>query len=287
MTRCLFRIAGMAGLAFLGCFIVLQSASAQAKQDMLLLKVWQPSQQVKGWLMSEKLDGVRARWDGHRLISRGGHIFAVPEWFTEGFPPFAVDGELWSKRGDFEHIVSIVRRKKPHAGWRQLTYQIFEVPDQTGGLLARLQILKDYLSMHPNTRIRIIKQTACHGQKHLRAHLKQLVALGAEGLVVRNPAAIYQTGRSSDALKVKKYLDTECTVVGYKAGKGKLTGLTGALLCRMNNGTLTSIGSGLNQHLRSKPPALGQIITFKYYGLTKNGKPRHPVFLRLWRRDVL
>ncbi|MDQ6986471.1 MAG: DNA ligase [Mariprofundaceae bacterium] len=269
------------------CFLLVLPASAQAKQNMLLLKVWQPTQQVKGWLMSEKLDGVRARWDGHRLISRGGHVFAAPEWFIRGFPPFAVDGELWSKRGDFENIVSIVRRKQPHAAWRQLTYQIFEVPDQAGGLLARLQVLKAYLSTHANSYMHIIEQTTCHGQKHLQKHLQQLVSLGAEGLVVRDPATPYQTGRSSAALKVKKFMDSECTVIGYKAGKGKLTGLTGALLCRMDNGMLTSIGSGLNQRLRSTPPALGQIITFKYYGLTKNGKPRHPVFLRLWQGDVL
>jgi len=269
------------------CFLLALPAYAQSKQDMLLLKVWQPTQQVKGWLMSEKLDGVRARWDGHHLFSRGGNVFAAPEWFVKEFPPFAVDGELWSKRGDFEHIVSIVRRKKPHAGWRQLTYQIFEVPDQAGGLLARLQVLQDYLSTHANTYMRIIEQTTCNGQQHLQARLQALVALGAEGLVVRNPATPYQTGRSSAALKVKKYMDTECTVIGYKPGKGKLTGLTGALLCRMDNGTLTSIGSGLNQRLRTTPPAVGEIITFKYYGLTKKGKPRHPVFLRLWQGDVL
>ncbi len=237
--------------------------------------------------MSEKLDGVRARWDGRHLISRGGHVFAAPAWFTKGFPPFALDGELWSKRGDFEHIVSIVRRNKSHAGWRQLTYQIFEVPDQAGGLLARLQVLNDYLSAYPHAYLHIIAQMTCKGQQHLQKRLQQIVALGGEGLVVRNPATPYQTGRSSAALKVKKYMDTECTVTGYKPGKGKLTGLTGALLCRMKNGMLTRIGSGLDQRLRSTPPAVGKIITFKYYGLTKNGKPRHPVFLRLWRGDVL
>jgi len=277
----------MARLLFLLSFLWVMPQVAQSSEDMLLLKVWQPSQAVKGWLMSEKLDGVRARWDGHHLVSRGGHVFASPDWFIKGFPPFALDGELWSKRGDFEHIVSIVRRKQPHTGWKQITYQIFDVPDQAGGLPQRLKVLQDYLSIHPNTYISIIEQKRCRGKTHLQAWLQQLVGQGAEGVVVRNPATPYHTGRSAGSLKVKPYMDTECAVVGYKPGRGKLKGLTGALLCRMDDGHVISIGSGLNQSLRVTPPAMGQIITFKYYGLTKKRKPRHPVFLRLWQGDSL
>lgn len=271
----------MRHLLFLLGLLLIMSQAAKAAENMLLLKTWQSSQAVKGWLMSEKLDGVRARWDGHHLISRGGHAFAAPDWFTEGFPPFALDGELWSKRGDFEHIVSIVRKKVAHGGWKQLTYQIFEVPDQPGGLPERLAVLQHYLSVHPHTYLRIIAQKRCGGKEHLQAWLQQLVSHGAEGVVVRNPAAPYQTGRSSDALKVKPYQDAECTVIGYKPGKGKLAGLTGALRCRMGDGRVINLGSGLNQKLRITPPAIGQIITFKYYGLTRNNKPRHPVFMRL------
>jgi DNA ligase-1 len=265
-------------LLFLFCFLFALPISSQ---EMLLLKTWRPAQDVRGWLMSEKLDGVRAYWDGQKLISRGGNILSAPAWFIKDFPPFALDGELWSKRRDFENIVSIVRRKTPHSGWKQVSYQIFDVPNQTGGLPDRLRVLERYLSDQLGTNIRIIPQLPCHGQKHLQQYFNQLVSLGAEGLVLRNPPAPYQSGRSSNALKVKQYSDAECTVTGYKPGKGKLKGLTGALLCRMDNGDEISIGSGLNQNLRTSPPALGQVITFKYYGLTKYGKPRHPVFLRL------
>ena len=265
--------------------LLLMPVTAQAAEPMLLLKVWQPTQSVQGWLMSEKLDGVRARWNGHALISRGGHRFAAPAWFIQDFPPFRLDGELWSKRGDFEHIVSIVRKKQPHDGWYQITYQIFEVPDQAGGLLPRLNVLKQYLVTHPNPHIHVINQIPCRGQMHLKAWLQELVGQGAEGIVVRNPATPYQTGRSANALKVKPYHDTECIITGYKPGKGALRGKTGALRCRMDDGKEISIGSGLNTSLRSMPPAIGAMITFKYYGLTKYGMPRHPVFLRLWQGD--
>ena len=145
-----------------------------AKPELLLLKKYDESVQVNGWLMSEKLDGVRAYWDGKKLLSRGGKEFAAPMWFTKDFPPFAIDGELWSKRGDFEHISSTTSQKTPHEGWRELTYNIFEVPDQKGGLLARLEVLRSYLKTHPNTPIRIIKQTQCQNKQDLQDFFKAI-----------------------------------------------------------------------------------------------------------------
>ncbi len=63
--------------------------------NLLLLKHYEPGQNINGWLMSEKLDGVRAYWNGRQLLSRSGKSFAVPNWFIKNFPPFELDGELW------------------------------------------------------------------------------------------------------------------------------------------------------------------------------------------------
>ncbi len=91
------------------------------KPNLLLLKSYSDDVNVTNWLMSEKLDGVRAYWDGKELISRNGKVFAPPKWFVKDFPPFEIDGELWTKRGDFEHIVSIVNDYTPHEGWRDIS----------------------------------------------------------------------------------------------------------------------------------------------------------------------
>ncbi|CAA6809680.1 MAG: DNA ligase (ATP) (EC, partial [uncultured Sulfurovum sp.] len=108
------------------------------KPNLLLLKNYNKDINVSNWLVSEKLDGVRAYWNGKELISRNGKAFASPEWFTKHFPPFEIDGELWTKRGDFENIISIVNQQEAHEGWREIAYHIFEVPNQKGGLLQRL-----------------------------------------------------------------------------------------------------------------------------------------------------
>ncbi len=261
--------------------LVLPFVLLASKPDLLLLKTYKDNLHVDGWLMSEKLDGVRAYWDGKKLISRGGKEFKTPLWFIKGFPPFEIDGELWSKRGDFDNISGIVRTQTPHKNWKQLTYNIFEVPNQEGGLKQRLKVLETYLSDHPSSYIKTIEQTTCKDKNHLKTFLKEIEDRGGEGVVVRNGAAPYINKRTSQALKVKSFEDAECEVVGYSKGKGKYKSLVGSFICKMKNGKIINIGSGLSNELRRDPPKKGIIITFKYYGLTKNKKPRFPVFLRV------
>ena len=250
------------------------------KPNLLLLKSYKNDINVTNWLMSEKLDGVRAYWDGKRLISRNGKAFASPKWFVKDFPPFEIDGELWTKRGDFEHVISIVNTQTPHDGWRDITYNIFEVPHQKGGLLERLEVLEKWLEKYPNEFIKIIPQTPCKGSEHLKQELKRVEALGAEGLVVRNSDALYIDKRTSEALKVKSFRDDECVVMGYTKGHGKFEGLVGALQCVWHDRTL-KIGSGLSDKERKNPPKVGTEITFKYNGFTRKGNPKFPVFLRI------
>lgn len=63
-----------------------------------------------GWLMSEKIDGVRMYWTGKTMFSRNGKKFYPPSFFTKDWPDFPFDGELWTKRNDFQTCVSIVKR---------------------------------------------------------------------------------------------------------------------------------------------------------------------------------
>ena len=226
--------------------------------------------------MSEKLDGMRAYWDGKHLISRGGKIIHAPKYFTKEYPSFAIDGELWSKRGDFEHIMSVVRDKEPSEGWRDIKHYIFEVPNAEGNLTQRLSKVEPYEGKY----IEIIPQIKVKSKEHLENFLHHIESLGGEGVVVRDPTAPYIAKRTSKALKVKSFLDAECEVVEHIEGRGKYKGLLGSLRCKLPDGTLFKIGSGLSDKERKNPPKVGAIVTFKYKEFTKYGKPRFPVFMR-------
>ncbi len=268
-------------------FLVFSVSVVSAKgPDLVLLKRYSDDIDPAGWLMSEKLDGVRAFWDGQHLLSRGGNVFAAPAWFVEGLPPFAIDGELWTRRADFARIQSVTSRDEPHEGWRTISYNIFEVPSELGfgnesGLLLRLQKLQRWLVDHPASHLRVIEQIRVRDRAHLKQRLDAVIAAGGEGLVLRKRGLPYRTGRDASSLKVKVFEDAEAVVVAYRAGKGRLLGKVGALQLELPNGRRFYVGSGMTDARREAPPKIGESVTFRYQGWTKYGLPRFPVFLRV------
>jgi len=245
------------------------------KPKLLLLESYN-EQNITNWVMSEKLDGIRAYWDGKNLLTRNGNIINPPKWFIKDYPVFEIDGELWSKRKDFENISSIVRDKIPSDNWKEIKHYIFEVPNSEGNLTNRLDKVKPY----SNNIIKIIPQIKIKNKQHLDDFLKKIESKGGEGVVVRDPSKEYINKRTSSALKVKTFKDDECEVVGYTT-HSKNSDMIGAIKCELDNGVRFKIGSGLSNYNRVNPPSIGDIITFKYQEFTKYGKPRFPVFLRV------
>lgn len=58
--------------------------------------------------MSEKLDGIRAYWDGNKLWTRKGREISLPQEFFENFPKIPLDGELFMGRNTYEQLMSII-----------------------------------------------------------------------------------------------------------------------------------------------------------------------------------
>lgn len=236
---------------------------------------------IDNWLMSEKLDGIRAYWDGKEFHSKNGNKIYAPNWFTKDFPNFQLDGELWTKRDDFENIQNIVLDSKPSPKWEEITYNIFEVPNAKGNFEERLKKLEHWLEKNPNNFIKIIPQIKCKNQEHLEIYLKELLDKKAEGIILKNPNKDYFQGRSDDILKVKKFFDDEGMVIAqnYKNGKFK------SLKIELKNKVVFNLGGGFSNQQRLNPPQIGDIITFKYYGFTKNQKPKFASFLRIRNKE--
>lgn len=264
-----------------GAWIIALAAfqAAFAAPDVMLLEEYQGNENLDGWLMSEKLDGVRGYWDGQKLYSRRGYAFNPPEYFTRGFPPFALDGELYSARGEFEKISGIVRAGKD-TGWSELKLHVFDVPEAKGTLPERMAVLEKYLQKTPAAHIAVIAQYPAESHENVRRFLAEIEAGGGEGVVVRNAAAPYVAGRSTQILKVKNIRDDECTVTAHHTGTGRNSNRMGALSCENRYGVFR-VGSGFSDAERDNPPPLGSVITYRYRGFTKNGLPRFATFVRI------
>lgn len=269
------KINGFQGAWLAVCYLPAMLFAAQP--NLILAKEFK-GQNVRGWAMSEKLDGVRGFWDGKRLISRQGYAFQAPAEFTRAFPPFPLDGELYSKRGQFERISSIVRSNK--SDWKQLKLHVFDVPKAKGNLYQRLAVAQDWVKRHPDAPIVIIKQIPVKDMHQVNDFLKRVVDGGGEGVMLRNPNLNYQAGRSSGLLKLKPVYDDECTVTRHYPGKGRYEGMLGAVGCRNRYGEFR-IGSGFKKHDRMHPPAVGSVITYRYRGFTRKGTPKFATFYRV------
>ena len=116
------------------CLSQLLSANSAKKNTFLMLAhTWNEEIDINNWWMNEKLDGVRGYWTGKQLISRAGNTFNTPKWFTQNFPSFPLDVELWIGRNQFSELISIIKTKKTDNEWKKIRYVIFDAPQVTEG----------------------------------------------------------------------------------------------------------------------------------------------------------
>ena len=256
------------------------------KPALMLANPYREDIDLRQYWVSEKLDGVRAYWNGRALISRGGHPYAAPPWFTAGFPATPLDGELWSGRGQFDSLSGAVRRDSPDPEqWRRIRYRVFDLPAAEGRFEQRLGALRTLLRGLESPYIALLEQDKIADKAALMQRLERIVAEGGEGLMLHLGSAPYRGVRSDDLLKLKRYDDAEARVIAHLPGSGKYRGALGALLVEMPSGLRFKIGSGFSDAQRRDPPPLGSTISYRYTGLSERGVPRFASFLRLRRED--
>lgn len=246
--------------------------------ELMRLGVYQRGMNVTNWLASEMLDGVRAYWDGKVLYSRLGVPINIPESFRAELPPFAIDGELYTKKRDYVNISNIVMAPTPSPAWNAISYNVFDVPDAPGGLMQRLSVMERYLMANPKIKqIRIVQQIRIKSEEQLAKMFKHITSNGGEGVVVRDPDAPYIRAKSNKNLKYKAYSDAECEVVGVLLAEA---GKSGVIDCRLPNGKLFK----MSLHQKKKPPKVGDFVTYAYHSVSRLGLPQAPIYLHV-RKD--
>ncbi|PQO34002.1 DNA ligase [Blastopirellula marina] len=257
-------------------------AATEAKGPPLLLaQSWDNATDLSGWWMSEKLDGVRAYWNGKQFLSRQGNIYHAPDWFVEGLPSTPLDGELWIDRKRFQQTVSVVRRQDKSDHWKNVRLLVFDAPECEGSFENRLEHLAEILGPDQHPYAALHQHQCCRSLAHLQEELARVEQLGGEGLMLREPGSNYEVGRSTSLLKVKRFHDTEAVVLDHRPGKGKFKGMLGALIVQLPDGTEFSVGTGFSDAQRVSPPPPGSVITFRYQELSDGGVPRFPSFVRM------
>lgn len=240
-----------------------------------------------GWWASEKWDGIRALWDGEKMISRGSgagkpKVYTyIPEWFKNVLPPgIPLDGEIWIGRGLFQKTsrLSTIKPGKSYTAeqieniWAgdtdpPVVFKVFDIPNDPRPFERRMAFLQTIVKdrkvcwnnlMYPGKKIfpiQFTEQVKIKTMEQLVNLYTKLTSEGAEGIMLRAPGSPYQTKRSKYMLKYKIKEDAECILREYIPGDGKYIGMLGSLKCELMtdgkpNGVFTQIGTGLNDSQR-------------------------------------
>ena len=247
---------------------------------------YRPGMDLRGWWVSEKYDGVRAHWDGQQLRTRGGERINAPAWFTAGWPPVPMDGELWAGRGQFSTAVSTVRQQTPvDAAWQKMRFMVFDLPAHGGTFDERIPALNTLVGTLALPWVQAVPQTKVANHAALQARMRQTVKAGGEGLMLHRGASLYKGARNDDLLKVKPHEDAEARVVAHVPGQGKYEGMLGALLVETPTGQRFKLGTGFTDAQRHDPPPIGAWVTYRFRDVNPSGVPRFASFLRV-REDV-
>lgn len=261
---------------------------------LLATKLERDRHDIRGWWVSEKLDGVRACWNGTHLVSRAGNAFDAPDWFTAQLPTdgTVLDGELFTARKEFSVTVSIVRSAADER-WSEVQYLVFDAPSVEGPFeerMARLAAMyggggcietADQLlaPVCPGGKVGVVPHTRATDLTEVDRMLAEIDAVGGEGLMLRQPGSLYRAGRQNSLLKVKSFHDLEGEVLEIVTGQGRNQHRMGALRCRLATGHEFNVGTGFTDQLRDDPPDVGVIVTIRCPELTENGVPRFPVYV--------
>lgn len=268
--------------AAVGLAALSPSARAAPPPALLLAGVYRPGLALDAYWLSEKYDGLRARWDGRRLLTRSGETIAAPAWFTAGWPSTSLDGELWAGRGRFEEALSIVRRQIPDdGGWRRIRFMVFDLPDHPGPFTERIAAYHGVLQQIDQAWVQAVKQERVASHTALMTRLDQMVKDGGEGLMLHRGDAPYRAVRDDTLLKVKTHEDAEARVLAHLPGKGRHDGRMGALLVETPEGIRFRLGTGFTDAQREHPPAVGEWVTYRFRGLSAARVPRFASFMRV------
>ena len=249
---------------------------------LMLAKNWQAGLDPAAYLVSEKLDGVRAYWDGQVLRFKSGRTIAAPAWFTAALPATPLDGELWLGRRHFDRLSATVRRNVPvDAEWREIRYMIFDLPHEADVFAERSARMASVLGGAGVAWLQAVAQIRVADGTALQVHLLKTVEQGGEGLVLHRADAPWQAGRSDALRKLKTTPDEDARVIAQVPGKGRHAGRMGALLLEMPNGQRFALGTGFTDAQRDAPPPVGAVVTYRYRDRTATGLPKFASFMRV------
>lgn len=243
----------------------------------------------RGYFVQPKLDGIRcfARIDNMgdvTLLSRTNKRFFGLEHIAADLASYVgktLDGELYSDKLDFQKITSLVRKEKNVSDQSLLIqYRIYDYVSDDD-FKDRYSWLNNNLVHTPN--VRTVPTFQVKNDEYVQ-YLEKFLTMGYEGLMIRNTKGSYQVNRRSpNLIKVKKFIDEEYEIVGWKTGKGKHKDVPTFRMRTKDGKEFEATPEGSMEYrkelLDDAVNIVGKMGTVRFFEYTNDGIPRFPVFV--------
>ena len=266
------------------------------------------------YLITRKLDGVRClavvKNNDIKFYSRLGHEYTSLSVLRNAMQTIlpkdwegVLDGELCviddGDNENFKLAVSEVKRKteqmqRPHYKvFDCLTLDEFYGKKESANYSVRLETAKKLLEWTETPFLSVLRAVKYSPDNFIRAQTV-VAQKGYEGLILRSDTP-YRSGRTSDLLKVKKFMDAEYQIEDFKCTTKLMKGLSGTMepveclgsVTIRHKGNPVDVGSGFSdaqriEIWRNQEKYLGKAITVKYFEESEDayGNPslRFPIF---------
>jgi DNA ligase-1 len=270
-------------------------------------------------LLEPKLDGVRCitvvDYNARTVVqyTRNGKVLENFSHITDSLlthiddlgRSYVLDGEVVSD--SFQALMKQVHRKDDvqSSDARLMLFDMiplieFKEGKSTLGQRRRSNLLRSFKPTFDKCgNIDVIPQTEVNldemvGEVQFRTYNKEAIASGFEGIMIKDPNAVYECKRSASWLKMKPFIEVSLTVTAVEEGTGKNVGKLGALICEgEDDGKIihVNVGSGFTDEQRAeywadKDTMLGQIVEVRADAATRSQDSediyslRFPRFLR-------
>jgi len=119
---------------------------------------------------------------------------------------------------------------------------------------------------------------SAQGQARFKEINQEAIDGGYEGIMIKDPLAVYECKRSTSWLKLKPYIEVSLTVIAVEEGTGRNQGKLGALICEGEDDgkrIKVNVGSGFSDSNRddywvARQQVVGQIVEVRADAATKS-----------------
>lgn len=268
-------------------------------------------------LIDGKMDGTRcltiidAEARTVRQYSRNGQLLENFSHITDSLlshiddfeRSWVLDGEMMSS--SFQALMTQLKRKTD-VQTSDCILNLFDIiplsefrqGKSTMGQRRRTALLKSFKGIFDKTGcIEIIVpeevdlDTAV-GQIQFQDINERALAAGLEGIMLKDPNALYECKRSTSWLKIKPFITVDLVIVDSEEGTGKNCGKLGAIVCEgvdQDRQIQVNVGSGITDEAREewweeRDSLVGQVVEIRADAVTQNQDGsyslRFPRFMR-------